>query len=412
MTVWRYTAVALQDDSVRQRGELAGESAAAVRASLRRVGLRVIDVRPVRRRHIATWPGRPLVAGHLRRRRVPLKGELFDSLATLLDSGLPLAESVGTVLSSSGRRRTRSMLGQVRESLRAGEPLSAAMRAHDTWFDPVEIAMVEAGQHSGELADVLRNLALRHERTSELTSRLASALAYPAIVACVGVGVVVFLSTRTLPQLVGVLEQAKVGTPPLTRAVMSVGQGLADGWPWIVVGILLATAAAGWAAQALDRRNLEWPRTLRRLIPATFRRVRLAQLASGLAELTRSGVPVGEALRVLSPTFAGPVAGSLGRRLRDASRRLEEGAELPGALDDALWFDAEFRQLLAIGQASGELDTLLDRVADRYSRSAKRAIDRLAALLEPAVILALAALIGTVVMAAVLPMLRLQEVLR
>ena len=94
-----------------------------------------------------------------------------------------------------------------------------------------------------------------------------------------------------------------------------------------------------------------------------------------------------------------------------AADRVERGEELAEAMDDEIWFDAEFRRLLAIGQSTGELDSLLERIGQRYARQAKRLIDRLAALLEPCVILTLAVLVGLVVMAAILPLLRLQEVL-
>lgn len=413
MKLWRYIAVAAGKDAPFQRGELAGESAAAVRASLRGIGLRVIDVRPAQTLAAGRLLATPeVLRSHLRRRRVPAKAELLDSLATMLDAGLPLLEAVSTLLRATTGRATRSMLTRLQESLKAGQSLSASMADLASWFDPVEIAMVRAGQHSGELASVLRSLAQRHHRTGELTSKLTSALAYPAIVACVGIGVVIFLSTRTLPQLVGVLSQARIPTPRLTRLVMGIGNLLADHGLLLVLGAVLLAAGALWAVRLFAREGIAWPRGLRRLVPATFRRVRLAQLASGLAELARSGVPIGESLRVLAPTFGGVLGASLRKQLGVAADRLEGGDELSAALSDEWWFDAEFRQLLSIGQASGELPTLLDRMADRYARAAKRAIDRMAALLEPAVILVLAALIGAVVMAAVLPMLRLQEVLR
>ena len=101
----------------------------------------------------------------------------------------------------------------------------------------------------------------------------------------------------------------------------------------------------------------------------------------------------------------------MARQLHTAADRVERGDELAAAMDDEHWFDGEFRGLLAIGQATGELDSLLERIGRRYARQAERLIDRLAALLEPSVILTLAVLVGLVVMAAILPLLRLQEVL-
>ena len=114
-----------------------------------------------------------------------------------------------------------------------------------------------------------------------------------------------------------------------------------------------------------------------------------------------------EALRVVAPTANGGLRGAL----NDAAERLEQGAELDHAFDETIWFDAEFRRLLEVGQSSGELPEVLTRLSRRGERRTRRLLDRLTTLLEPAVILALAALVGLVVMAAVLPLVRLQEIL-
>ena len=131
-------------------------------------------------------------------------------------------------------------------------------------------------------------------------------------------------------------------------------------------------------------------------------------LALRLAELIRSGVPMVDALRILAPTTGHY---SLRHELLLAAESVERGEELSKALHDEHWFDTEFQRLLDVGQNSGELDQMLQRIGHRYQRQAKRLIDRLATLLEPAVILLLATFVGTVVIAAVLPLVRLQEVL-
>jgi type IV pilus assembly protein PilC len=156
----------------------------------------------------------------------------------------------------------------------------------------------------------------------------------------------------------------------------------------------------------LTRRGVRLPKFIRRTTPLVLRRVSVARVAQGLSELLRAGTPAVEALRVIAPA----AGGGLRRRLEEAADRLERGDSLVDALDDPYWFDAEFRRLLAVGENAGELDVMLERIGDRYERRSRILIDRLAALLEPAVILVLAALIGIVVMASVLPLLRLQEV--
>lgn len=425
MSLWRYQAVAMRGGGsagALQRGELAGQSAAEVRAALRRIGLQVVELRPARVRG-KVRSGDPAsihararttlldtLHRHLRKRRRHQRAELYDSLATMVASGIPLLEAADSLLRTIGSRRSalRSMMADVRESLRSGESLASAMRGHPGWFDGCEVAMVEAAQHGGTLPEVLRGLAEDHERSGELAQKLASALAYPIIVAIVGLGVVVFLSRKTLPTLAGILTDAHIEVPALTRAVAGFGRVLSGNW--VLFGLAAAGALAAIAigpATAL-RAGIKSPGWVRRFSPAVLRRMALGRLCLRLARLLGSGVPMVEALRVLAPTVPGA---ALTRRILEGADRVERGEDLSAALDDEHWFDAQFRRLLEVGQASGELEVLLTRLGERYERQARRLIDRLAALLEPCVILALAFLVGLVVMAAVLPLLRLQEIL-
>jgi type II secretory pathway component PulF len=333
----------------------------------------------------------------------------------MLASGLPVLEAVDTLIgSANGPRRLgrqaalRSTLMDVREQLRSGSSLAQAMMEHPTWFDPSEVAMVRAGQHSGSLPDVLEALAQRHERSGQVSQKLTTALGYPTIVAMVGLGVVVFLSVKTLPDLVAVLSDAGIETPALTSRVMGFGQLIAGHWLSIGIGLPGLTVIGIVAGGMLASRGIELPHRLRRLSPRLLRRMAVARVSLQLAELLRAGVPMVEAIRVLAPTAAGT---ALRRRLLSAADQIERGQELATALGDRHWFDTQFCRLLEVGQASGELEVLLERLGHRYARQANRLIDRLTALLEPCVILTLAVLVGMVVMAAVLPLLRLQEVL-
>ncbi len=426
MTVWQYTAIDPGGEAgsrKRTRGELSGDSAADVRAQLRRIGLQVIDLRSVRRSHAdraanTRWRTSiiaPLGAawrGHLRQRRRMERAELFDSLATMINSGLPLLGAVETILeSSTGRSRTRrSMLVQVRERLRGGGSLAAAMREHSAWFDAVEVAMIEAGQHGGTLPEVLLRLSQRHERAGGLQQKLLGALTYPALVSMVGLGVIVFLSVKTLPELTRILTDADIAIPALTTRVMSLGRFIAGFW-WLILS-MAAFTTLGWmlVSHSSIARSIPVPQWIaaRRPRLLVLKRLRIAAAARQLSDLLRSGVPMVEALRTIAPAAA---SRSLRHTLELAADRIERGDELAGALDDPHWFDAEFRQLLAIGQASGELDDLLLRIAERYERQSQRLIDRLTSILEPAVIMLLALGVGTVVMSAILPLLRLQEIL-
>lgn len=411
MTLWRYKAVTT--GGVSRRGELTADSDVSARASLRRVGLTVLDVRPVTGEGLAIpAPIAGSMHGVLRGRRREAKAELLDALATLLSSGVPLTDGLQTLAGSRGRRTAlRRLLLQLEDAVRSGEPLADAFEQHAGWFDAAEVAVVRTGQARGELAHALRSLSDRYARAGELTGKLASALAYPAIVSVAGVAVVVFLALGPLPKLVGILDQAGVRPPALTAAIIMLGELVARWWPiGIAVGIS-GVVVLGWLVTTVSASERGWPGPVRRLVPSAIRGMALARLSGELQSMTRLGVPLTDALRATARTFGGPLTASLKRSLERAAQRVEAGEPLSATLDDPYWFEDDMRRLIEAGESAGELPDLLERLADRAERKARRLTDRFAGLIEPAAIIMLAAVIGVVVLAAVLPLLKLREVL-
>jgi type IV pilus assembly protein PilC len=413
VTVYRYTARPIAGGPS-STGELSGETEAEVRASLRRIGLQPLRIDSARAKGSRSnsrwsWIG-VRIDSHLRTRRRMQRADLFDSLATMLESGLPLVEAARTLVASS-RGRQRIMLRELLDGLEGGRSFSDSMALFPAWFDTAECAMARAGEQSGELAMVLSSLSQRHQRSGDLAGRIASALTYPAIVGLVGVGVTVFLSTKTLPELVSILEQAGVSPPSLTAVVMAIGQFIARWWWVVLVGALAVPLGVGSAFRRANDRGIRpplaglWP-------PLVLRQALMAHALLTMAEMLRCGVTLVDAIRATGPTLSGPGAGELGQRtLALAADEIEKGHAVGAAFDDPKWFDAEVRQLIAVGDASGELDRALTRLGQRLHRRAQHAIDRLTALLEPVVIILLATLVGIVVLSAVLPLIRLQEVL-
>lgn len=448
--MWRYEAIDMRDPSrpVRRTGEVEGATAAEARSALRSVGLLVTGIREDRpagaraagiagsmassaRRAVRLATRRPKPThgqrdhatpasggawGVLRGRRVQERADAFDALATLVASGVPLVDAVETLASvHDGRSRSmRRTLLSVREDLRAGRPLSAALAPHRGWFDPSEVAMIEAAEVAGTLGATLAEIAGRQTRSAAVLQKLVGALAYPAAVSLVGAAVALFLATNTLPQLASILKGAKLDVPPLTSALMAAGAFVTSWWP-VIVGVLGAAAAALWLGgpALLRAAGPVWRRRADRLIPLAARRLAVARGFARIADLLRSGVPLVQALRTVAPGSTGPASG-LKEVLLASARRVEEGDDLSAALrscDDGTWFDAESVRLVAVGEAGGELAPVLQRLGDRYERQTERLVDRLASVLEPAAVIGLAAAVGTVVMAAILPLLRLQEIL-
>jgi type II secretory pathway component PulF len=411
LTSWRYKA---RDPNTLEivSNVIQADTDLAARSALRKAGLRPIQIKPVRATKIAQPKFSRFIERHLRSRRVHLKADFYDSMATLLDAGIPLSDALRTMASSgNGRRRSSTLAHLLADAIQSGNSLDTAMSEHGGWFDGAEIAMIRAGQQSGEMSGILRRLADRQSRSGELSSKITGALAYPLLVSCIGIGVTIFLSTNTLPQLVGILTDAGIETPALTGWVMGIGQMIWNHGVWILLAVGVLVIGGALIAGALSGlSNGRIPRLVASTVPSAFLRIRTSESLLSLSELLDTGVTLVDALRVVSPTLRGYLGRLLGQSFLDSATKIEQGQPISCIFEDPVWFAEEHRQLITAGEAAGDLSRTLERIGNRDLRSARRLIDRLAAMIEPAAIVCLAILIGTVVMAAVLPLIRLQEI--
>ncbi|MEM9066806.1 MAG: type II secretion system F family protein [Planctomycetota bacterium] len=396
-------------------GTLQAKSAADLRSALHRQGLQVVRFRPVRFGAVQTAKAGlfPRLLGavstasteHKRSRRREARAELIEGLQALLSSGLTLEASLEELATE---RATRSLVGDLLRGVRSGERFSVAAESRPDWFDYADIAMLRAAEQAGELQAVLETLAARQRRSGQLMSTVLGVLAYPAVVVSLGLGALVFMSRRTLPDLVTILADADVPTPALTRWVITTGEMLSSPLTLILGLILLGGIVLGITVMISSRIGIE---AMKRCAPRLVRDTTVGRAMRSMAELIRAGLSVTEALRTTAPTL-GPLSGRVvGMGLNAAAERIENGASLADALEAQPWLGGATARLVRLGESTGELDDMAERLADRLERRAGRSVDRLVRLLEPIVILVLAVAVGIVVMAAVLPLVRLQEII-
>ena len=405
---FRYLAV--DPDGRRRQGEHSGDSAWAVRAVLQEQGYTVLRMREQRMMTSNVsllTPLRRLWHRHLLSRRRARRADLLDAIATMLDAGLPLDRACDQLADAGSRQvAERRMLNFLRDRVREGMALHETVIFLPDWFSPVDQAMLKAGQQAGELPAILRSLAEAHQSGSRLGQQLLTALAYPGLLLLAAIGVAIFLSTTTLPALVEVLEQGEQSVPWLTLALMQVGQTLAVWWPVLLLAPVLALLGVPWLLSRLNPRGRLARLLGSNVLARTLRRSRLAQLADTLARLQSSGVPLDEALGVVAATAPGASFTAL---LKDAAEAIRAGRDFSSVLAASPLVEAEFGQLLAIGEQSGELPSMLRRIGARYARAAERSVATLTAVLEPLAIIGMAALIGLMVWGAMLPLIRLGD---
>ncbi len=406
--LFRYRARNLSTGAI-QYGETTGQDAYTVRSGLRAVGLEVETIRTAQ----PAWRLPPqwidMAARWRCQRRLSQRADLADAIGSLLGAGIPLERVLSDLGSSTIRDRDeRRMLLALRDGIRDGGSLDRLAAAQPDWFDPIDVAMLGVGQRTGDLHRVLQDLSRSHQRGSETGHKLLMALSYPLLLLVAAIGVVAFIGTSTLPALIKILVDAHVHPPALTLIVAQIGQILV-GWWWALAGIGIG---ATWLVRRLVAR-LSDSHPLFRWFATTpvaraRQRLRVAAIAGVLAQLLRNGVTLAEAIETTAQTTA---AGPLRALLMSGAESVKRGEALSTAIGNSRLLDPEFAQLLRVGEQAGELPELCQRVAERYERAAQRALDRLAAIAEPAAILAMAAVVGVVVMAAILPLIALGDIL-
>uniref|UniRef100_UPI003D8145F5 type II secretion system inner membrane protein GspF n=1 Tax=Trichloromonas sp. TaxID=3069249 RepID=UPI003D8145F5 len=322
-------------------------------------------------------------------------------LATLLGAGLPLDEALATLAGQLEQSPLARILGSVRGEVLQGTALHTALARHPHIFSPLFVNMIEVGEHSGTLDQVLEQLADFLEEQARLHSRLQAALAYPLLMAVIGTAVLIFLVTFVVPKVTRMLTDMGQSLPLPTRLLISGSDFLTDWW-WLLL-ILIAAAAIGLQRYAnSEKGRLEFDRLALRL--PLFGRLNLllatARLTRTLGTLLQSGVPLLKALSIVANLLTNRI---LRQAIDDTTLAVREGESLAAPLKRAAVFPPMVAQMAAVGERSGELETMLLRVADAYEHQAELRIAGLLSLLEPLMILLMGGAVGFIVLAILLP---------
>ena len=397
MAVFTYRATTAAAQAV--SGTLVADTPRQAREQLQDRGLTVRSVVPKPQRGAATaaWRAR------WGRRRLSGRSVGFTrDLATLLAVGVPLADAVGTLAEQSAGP-FRSVLLQLQDRVASGASLATALAEQPAAFDDLDAALADVGEAAGNLDVVLDRLAEFKEARSAVRNRVGTALIYPGIVFVVAVGVSVLLMTFVVPKLLAPLVESGQPIPPITRAVKAASDALVQYWWAGLLGIATIATAAGYAL-GTPRGRAAWDRFVLRvpLLGDAARKQAIARLALVLAVLLRSGIVFVRAVEIAARTTSNDV-------LRDALAKLAvavtSGSDVADAVRSSGAFPPMVVQMFAVGQQSGRLEDMLDRLAADYDRQVRTLTSRLTAVLEPALILLLVALVGSIALATLLPML-------
>lgn len=331
-------------------------------------------------------------------------------LASLLAARVPLERALGAVIEQAERAAVRDRFAAVRADVVGGQTFAQALSRHPDDFPDVYRALVGAGEQSGDLGLVMGRLADYIESRTALTQKLILAFTYPMIVTVVAVLVVIAMLTYVVPQVVGVFEQTRQNLPPLTVAMIAISDFVRVYGIWLLAALIAALIAfrvalrAPTARLAWHRRLLEMP-----LFGRMIRGMNTARFASTLAILASAGVPLIRAIEAGSRTLTNE---SLRAAALDALERVREGAPLSRALAAQKQFPPMMIQMIASGEATGEVGEMLERVAATLSTETERRALTLTSLLEPALILAMGGIVLLIVLAVLMPIIEINQLVR
>ncbi len=401
MAVYDYKARDGRGGILEDRTE--GRSVAEVAAELRRRNLLVISVREQR-------AARSLVF------------ELFDrvttddlvvftrQLATMIGAGLPLVRALHALAEQAEKRRLRDVVSGVRADVESGAALSAALAGRRDVFPNLYVEMVRAGEVGGVLDEVLPRLASQLEHDRELKRKVKSALAYPATVLALALLAAAFMLVFVVPVFARMFEDLGGVLPLPTRIAM----GLSDlvvgigGVVLLVAGSLGVIAFLRWRRTEVGRRA--WGRLSLSIplgIGQVVRKVALARFARTLGALATSGVPILQAIEITAGSSGNPVIEEALLAGRDAVR---VGAPIHRALEGGV-FPPMVTRMISVGEETGELDSMLARIADFYEAEVDATVKALTSIIEPLMIVVVGAIVGGLIVAMYLPMFRVFELI-
>lgn len=407
MAVYTYQAF-----DARQRGcsgTVTADTVALARQALRDRGLVVAGIGEFRTASGASWRWLQGGVGSRRGARAEAVAELWRNLAVLLRAGVALTDAL-EVCRRQQRGPLPGVVQQIIEHLRTGRSLAEALAVHGDWFDELTRSVVQVGERSGTLAEALGELADYQARRRAVVNRLSSALIYPAILCLVGAAVVVFLMGHIVPQLLDVLASAGRELPGPTRGLKAVSDALVRSWPLLLTaGLGLAAGLTALRRTERGRRGLERAVLAIPVLGDLLKKSWIARISLMLATMLRSDVRFTEALRTVRRGLPHRLYAD---ELAALEQAIEAGAGIADPLRDSRLIPPLVTHLLAVGQESGELPRMLDEVRSSCEQHVQLALTRFLAVLEPALILVLAAVIGLVVFATLLPILETTRIVQ
>jgi general secretion pathway protein F len=324
------------------------------------------------------------------------------SLSTLLSSGVPLIDAIAS-LSAEQKGDWRNMLTDIRERVSGGASLARALQAYPAVFPGFYTGMIEAGEQSGKLTDVLLKLADYLESEIKIKNRVKTALIYPAFMTCVSALIIVFLFTFVIPKITAIFEGTSASLPFITIVLIWISDGLKKFW-WLLLALC---AGVSFLFKKLRETKKEMLDSILLKDPSgILMGLYMLRFSMTMGFLLSGGLPILNALQLTSKATGNSV---LENRIMSAQNLVSQGAKLSSSLEG---FPPTLLQIISTGEQTGNLPEVLKRTAESYETEFDRKLQRVISLLEPSIILLMGLVVLFIVLAVLLPIFDLNQIMR
>jgi len=347
---------------------------------------------------------------YLEKVKVTDVANMTRQLATLLNANVPLVDALSALVEQIDNSKLKSAVSEIREKVKEGGRLADAMRAHPKIFGDLYINMVQAGEISGALDVVLKRLAEFTEGQARLNSKVKGALTYPIIMAIVGIGLMSFLLVFVVPKIVKIFEDTKATLPLPTKILIGASDFVAGYWYiLIILGIgsyflLRRYYRTPKGRRYFDKMSLRLP-----IFGEIFRMIAIGRFCRTLSTLISSGVQLMTALDIVKGIVDNVI---LVEVIEETRNSVKEGESIAEPLKRSAQFPPLVTHMISIGEKTGALESMLERVADSYEEQVDNKVSTLTTLLEPLMIVVMGSVVAAIVLSILLPLLKLNQLAR
>ena len=329
--------------------------------------------------------------------------------SVMLDAGLPLVQCLAAMAEQNSNPTFKHVLEQVRGDVESGSTMSEAMARHPKVFDSLYTNMIAAGEAGGILDTILQRLAQFIEKVVKLKRALRSALVYPGVILSIAIIVVSIILWKVVPVFRTLFEGFNIELPLLTRIVIAASNFLAS-YFFVVAAFIFAISfglrsyyATDKGRHVIDAALLKFP-----ILGEVFRKIAVARFTRTLATLLASGVPILECMDITARTAGNAI---LEDAVKNVRKSIEEGKTMAEPMKESKFFPTMVIQMVAVGESTGEMDTMLVKVADYYEDEVDVIVASLLTILEPFMLVILGGIVGGIVIAMYMPLFKLITVL-